>query len=323
MKRILILIAFFLPLSAAAQLVDNLEGTSGSGLGPGKALYVTQNNAVTGGKVTRVDTKSGATSTFAEGLPTSGLFAAAGFGGAVDVTFIGRTAYVLVTGVAAPFGNGINGIYRIEGPNSYSIIADIGAWASALENLPTEFPYVIATGIQYSIEAYKGGFLVSDGHHNRILFVTLSGEISEYYDFGSDVVPTGLDVKGQKVYMAAAGPVPHVPETGAVYGFRPNGSQAFALASGEPLIVDVERSANIVYAISQGIWEPPPGCEVDPAPCAGAPATSDSGALVRINDGEFEVLASDLDLPTSLEVIRKSAYVVTLSGQIFKFEGVR
>jgi len=78
--------------ATAYRLVTGLEGGSGSTIGPDGALYVTENAA---GRVTRVDPRTGATTTYASGLPK--LIPAAGFGGPVDIAFVGRTAYVLVT----------------------------------------------------------------------------------------------------------------------------------------------------------------------------------------------------------------------------------
>src|SRR5262245_37059199 len=78
------------PLSAAAQFVTGLAGASGSGIGPGGALYVTEGAA---GRISRVDPKTGEVTPFASGLPLSIV----GIGGAIDVAFIGSTAYVLVT----------------------------------------------------------------------------------------------------------------------------------------------------------------------------------------------------------------------------------
>ena len=60
-------------------------------------------------------------------------------------------------------------------------------------NPPSGFPIVVATGVQYALETYRGGFLVTDGHHNRVLRVTLDGTITQLIAFG-DVVPTGLAV---------------------------------------------------------------------------------------------------------------------------------
>ena len=45
---------------------------------------------------------------------------------------------------------------------------------------------------------------------------------------------------------------------------------------------------------------------------------------MKVNgNGFFTVVAHGLNRPTSLEFIRNTAYVVTLTGEIWKVEGVR
>jgi sugar lactone lactonase YvrE len=103
-------------------LVTGLQGGSGSTIGPDGALYVTESAA---GRITRVDPQTGATTTYASGLPQ--LIPAAGFGGPVDVAFLGRTAYVLVTLVGPDVGGrDVVGIYRVDGPDRFTVVADIG-----------------------------------------------------------------------------------------------------------------------------------------------------------------------------------------------------
>ena len=75
------------------------------------------------------------------------------------------------------------------------------------------------------MERYRGGFLVTDGHHNRVYRVTLDGDVSEFIAFGN-IVPTGLEVLGNTIYMAEAGPVPHQPADGKVVAFSPGSSTA-------------------------------------------------------------------------------------------------
>ena len=83
----------------ATLLTSGLEGSVGSTVGPGGALYVTEGAA---GRISRVDPVTGAVTTFAAGLPQT--IPVIGLGGPVDVAFIGSTAYVLVTlGDRAPF----------------------------------------------------------------------------------------------------------------------------------------------------------------------------------------------------------------------------
>lgn len=299
--------AFSHSSAAPAQLVSGLQGASGSTIGPGGALFVTEGAA---GRISRVDPKTGDVTTFADGLPPSII----GIGGAIDVAFFGSTAYALVTLVDDPlFPTGaVNGIYRVDGPNSFTVIADLGAYN--LSHPPSGFDFFVGTGVLYSIEAYRGGFLVTDGHLNRVLHVTRDGEINVFMAF-DNIVPTGLDVSGNTVYMAEAGPVPHLPENGKVVTFEPQSTAATEMASGARLLVDVEFGrGNALFALSQGVFG-----GGDP----GAPALPNTGALVRVNrNGTFSEVANNLNIPTSLEIIGSTAYVVTLTGEIWTIDNV-
>src|SRR5262249_22965226 len=205
----------------ASRLVSGLQGATGSTVGPGGDLYVTE--ALTG-TISRVDPKTGEKETFATGLPPRVIR----IGGAVDIAFIGHTAYVLVTLVGPDVGgSGTVGIYRVDGPNSFTVIADIGAFA--VQN-PPNTPFTVPTGVQYSLEVYREGFLVTDGHHNRVLHITLCGEITEFATF-DNIVPTGLAVSGKTVYVAQAGPVPYPTENGKVVAIHP---QAVAIIPPSP-----------------------------------------------------------------------------------------
>jgi sugar lactone lactonase YvrE len=279
---------------------------SGSAIGPGKALYVTDGP---GGRVLRVDPDTGAVTTFASGLPPA--IPEVGIGGAMDVAFIGSTAYVLVTLVGPALGQAdvINGLYRIENDGAATPIADIGKWS--IENPPAT-SFFVPSGVQYALEKFRGGFLVTDGHHNRVLRVTRSGEISELRAFGN-IVPTGLEVRGRTIYMGQAGPIPHLPENGKVVRFTPT-SAATEVASGAPLIVDVEFGlGRRLYALSQGIWDLPVIPENE-----GAPASPNTGRLLRVKGGSFTSVVEGLDRPTSLEFIHKTAYVITLTGKVIR-----
>ena len=289
----------------AVLLASGLEGASGSTIGPGGALYVTEGAA---GRVSRVDPKTGGVTTFASGLPPSLI----GIGGAIDVAFIGKTAYVLVTLVGSDVGgSSVVGIYRVDGPNSFTVVADIGEFSLAN---PPNTSFFVPTGVQYALETYRGGFLVTDGHHNRVLRVTLDGEITELIAF-DNIVPTGLAVSGNTVYMSEAGPVPHLPENGKVVSFSPKSPSATEVASGARLLVDVEFGrGRKLYALSQGIWD---------GAGEGSPAQPNTGALVEVNgNGTLTVLLDGLDRPTSLEFIGNTAYVVSLSGEVWKIDGV-
>jgi hypothetical protein len=291
---------------SASLLVTGLQGALGSTVGPDGALYVTEGLA---GRISRVDPETGEITTFASGLPPR----IARLGGAMDVAFIGHTAYVLVTLVGSDIGGSATvGIYRVDGPDTFTVIADIGAFA--LQN-PPQTPFGVPTGVQFALEPYGHGFLVTDGNHNRVLRVTLDGKVTEFLAF-DNIVPTGLAVSGNTVYMAQAGPVPHLPQDGKVVSFGRRSPSVTEVGSGAPLLVDVEFGrGRILYALSQGDF-PIGGRD-------GFPALPNTGALVKVNrDGTFTVIIEGLNQPTSLEVIGNTAYVVNLAGEIWKIDNV-
>jgi hypothetical protein len=288
-------------------LVSGLQGSFGSTVGPGGDLYVAEGVAR---RVSRVDPETGEVTTYASGLPAQVI---PGAGGATDVEFRGGTAYVLVQFIGTFLGgpDDVNGIYRVDGPDSFTLIADIGAFNVAH---PPDTDFELPTGVQTSFQAFRNGFLVTDGHLNRMLRVTLDGDISVLRAF-DNIVPTGLETWGNRIYMAEAGPLPHLPENGRIVSFTPTSSDAELVASGGPLLVDVERGRGAtLYGLAQGTWQ---------GQMAGDPALPNTGQLLEVNgEGTFTVVAEGLDRPTSLEIIKNTAYVVTLGGEIWKIENI-
>ena len=295
-----------------SRLVTGLEELQGSTIGPGSDLYVT---APLAGSIWRVDRKSGKKSLFATGLPARNPDPYFQGSGVVDVAFLGGTAYALVTGVAPDLGgNDIVGIYRMDGPNNFTVVADIGAWSEAH---PPATDIFIPTGFQYAMQTYKNGFIVTDGHHNRVLQVGVDGKITELVAFGN-VVPIGLASRGNTVYIGQAGPIPHVPEDSKVFSFTMNSLTPTQLASGAGLshiglLSDLEFGpGGALYGILQGYWN---------GPYEGSPADPNTGALVKVNpDGTFTILKDGLNQPTSLEIIGTTAYVVSLAGEVWTIE---
>jgi len=299
--------ALALPQAAQAQLASGLEGSMGSTVGPDGALYVAESAA---GRITRIDPTTGAKSTFAEGLPAT--LPGAPMGGTVDVAFLGGTAYALVTMVDAFLGGSdVVGIYRIDASGNHEPIADIGGFTIAN---PSPTVWFLPSGVQYAMEPWRGGFLVTDGHHNRVLRVKLNGEVSEFRAFGN-IVPTGIEVQGATVYMARMGANPHSPAAGQVLAFGPKSPSEKVVAAGAPMLVDVERGrGQTMFALAQGIWD---------GIGEGSPAEPDTGSLVRVNgDGSFSTVADGLDRPTSMEIIGNTAYVVTLLGEVWAIDDI-
>jgi hypothetical protein len=166
---------------------------------------------------------------------------------------------------------------------------------------------------------YKGGFVVTDGHHNRVLPATLDGTITEIATF-TNLVPTGLEVRGSHVWITQAGPVPHVPETGRVLELDRR-SGPTVVAKGASLLIDVELGPrHQLYALSQGQWN---------GVAEGAPALPNTGRLERVTrSGGLEPVTDGngnavvLDRPTSMEFVGGTAYVVSLSGDVYTVDGL-
>jgi hypothetical protein len=289
----------------AELFVSGLQGSSGSTIGPGGDLFVAEGAT---GEIARIDIKTGEVSTYATGLPPSII----GIGGVTDVAFIGGTAYAIVTLVGPQFGTEDEvGVYRIDGYDEHTLIANLGEFTLAN---PTETDFFVDMGVFYSIEVFRGGFIVADAHHNRLLSVTTDGDISILRNY-ENIVPTGLDISGNTIYMAQAGPIPHNPEDGKVVAFGPKDSGVTTLGSGARLVVDVEFGrGQSLYALSQGIWD-----EV----MEGSPALPNTGSLLKVeDDGTFTVVVEELDRPTSMEFVKNTAYIITLAGEIWTIENV-
>ena len=289
-------------------LADGLQGSVGATIGPDGALYVPEAEL---GQITRIDPSNGNATTFASGLPHREIF----IGGAIDVAFVGSTMYVLVTVVGPDVGgNSVVGIYRLNRSGDFSVFADLGTWSI---DHPPATAFDLPDGVQFALQPVADGFLVTDGHHNRVLRVSSTGEITQRMQF-PNIVPTGLAVTHGTVFMAEAGPIPHNPADGKVVSFplNPAGPNAHGVASGYSLLVDVEPGPDgALYALSQG---DSPG-NVPPA----SPAAPDSGELLLLNrNGSFTELVDELDLPTSLDFVGSTAFVTTLNGEVWKITNV-
>ena len=302
------------PASPTAELfASGLHGTIGATIGPDGALYVAE-GAI--GQITRVDTTTGVKTAFATGLP--GRFPFVPLGGVMDVAFIGKKAYVLASVTPAK-----SGIYEVvNGTVGAEPLADLGQFS--LDNPPVDrgFVWSVPTGLQFALQPVHDGFLVSDGHHNRILKATLGGTVTEELSL-ANVVPTGLEMRGNHVYIAEVGPVPVVGQplpVGRVTSFDRNPPRALPrttsdvreIAAGSTMVIDVEFGPRGgMYALSQGV----PTVGIDP----GDTSIPNTGRLLRVNaNGTFTVLVDGLNQPTSLDFVNDTAFVVGLQGQVWK-----
>ena len=113
------------PVPRSHLLVSGLDGAMGSTVGPDGALYVVESAA---GRISRVDPRTGRQDDLRQ-RPARRVLDT---GGAMDVAFVRHRAYVLVTLVSPDVGGrDVDGIYRVDGPDRVTVVADIGTWSLA------------------------------------------------------------------------------------------------------------------------------------------------------------------------------------------------
>ncbi len=193
-------------------LADGLQGSVGATIGPDGALYVPEAAARPDHTHRSHDRQR---HDVRKWTPASGDPPRWG-----DRRRVRRTTmYVLVTVVGPDVGgNSVVGIYRRDGSGGFSVFADLGTWSI---DHPPATAFDLPDGVQFALQPVPDGFLVSDGHHNRVLHVSSTGEITQRIQF-TNIVPTGLAVTHGTVFLAQAGPIPHVPATGKVVSFPLN-----------------------------------------------------------------------------------------------------
>jgi hypothetical protein len=293
---------------------------SGSTIGPDGALYVTHSLR---GKLLRIDPTSGAATVVGRGLPKQ--IPGFGVGGPMDVSFIGDVAYVMVSVAGADAGgpDALMGIYRLKKNGRFAVLADLGTWSR--EHAPKDPDWFVGQGVQYAMDVWRGGLLVTDAHLGRVIRVNRQGRISELVGFAStDSVPLGLEVVDGRVFLTTAGPIPHQPFTAKIRQVRRNGTTKVVGTWGpgyrgnRGLIVDVEEDDGPMYGLLQGYWDLEPTPENE-----GFPAAHDTGEIVVVRGaGTFRTVVRKLDQPTSMELVGDVAYVVTYTGTVLRIEGL-
>lgn len=292
---------------------------TGSAVGPDHALYVP--NAIEGTLV-RVDPATGAATVVGTGLPERVI----PIGGAMDVAFAHGRAFALVSIAGADVGvpDAKMGLYRLDDDGKFDLFADIGTWAAA--NPPADPDSFIPQGVQYSVDAGRDGFVVSDAHHGRLIAVDRHGAVSSFHEFPTtDSVPTGLTVARGRAYVATAGPIPHLPSTSRILELREGREPSLVAAWGpgyaghSGLIVGVAPGpGNRLFGLLQGFWDLP-----DDPSNEGFPAAPDTGEIVEVDaGGAFRTIVAGLNQPTSFEIINYAAFVVTLDGTILRVDSV-
>jgi hypothetical protein len=265
--------------------IGQCEQAAGPPAGPGPYT-----GSPTGGRISKV--VDGVRVTVNDKFASSQTSEAFGFlvSGVADVAFIGNTLYALVGGGGCSHGvlNHPNGIYRVDGNNTPTLIADLGAYQMSHPVAHPEADDFEPDGTWYSMVAVRGSLYAVEPNHGELDKITPSGAISRVADISASqghIVPTSVASHGV-FYIGNLNTFPITPGSSKILQVTPGG-QVHTVATGLTTVLGVafdDRGRMYVLENTVTPGFPDPG----------------HGDIVRISGGRKEVIVSGLALPTAM-----------------------
>jgi hypothetical protein len=250
-----------------------------------------------GGLTARISkiTPAGSVSTVLEGLPSSQTSPALGslVSGVADVKFIGRTLYALESGAGCSHGlvGTTNGVYRVNGDGTWTLVADLSAFQKAHPVKNPEEDDFEPDGTWYSMVAVRGALYAVEPNHGELDRISTSGSISRLVDISASqghIVPTAIGYHGN-FFVGNLNTFPIQPGSSRVLKITPSGQlKTWIMGLTTVLGVAFDRQGRL-YALENTTCA---------APCFPTPFT---GKVVRLSrNGTVATIASGLMLPTAM-----------------------
>ena len=240
----------------------------------------------------------------------------------MDVAFIGRTAYVLVTLVSGDIvGRALGdasdavGIYRLERDGSFTVVADLGAWS--VDN-PPPTAFFVTTGVQYSMQRFRVG-----SWSPTAITTGCCGSIATARSAPSSRLRTscrpGSRGVGKRVLFTESGRFPTTRRTGRSSSLIPGPERPESWPAGRAW------SSTSSGARGEDLCALPGPVGRRRGGFAGAPnrtavTVQRDGSLRPVVDRSGAELV--LDRPTSLEIVGDTAYVVSLAGNVVRIDNL-
>ena len=244
--------------------------------------------AATGGRISKVDS-NGVRTTVTDQFPSSQTSENL-VSGVADVAFIGDTLYAITAGSGCSHGvpNTDNGIFRVGGDGSITLVADLSAFQKAHPVAHPEADDFEPDGTWYSMVAVRGSLYAVEPNHGELDRITTGGAISRVADISASqghIVPTSVAYHGV-FYVGNLNTFPIEPGASKILQITPGGSVS-TVATGLTMITGVAfDSRGRMYVLENTVT-------------AGFP-TPGEGEIVRITGGKKEVIVSGLALPTAM-----------------------
>jgi hypothetical protein len=260
--------------------------------------------AQTGGRISKV--VNGQRVTVNDKFPTSQTSPNLGnlVSGVADIAWVGGTMYALVAGGGCSHGvtGEPNGIYRVNGNNTPTLVADLGAFQVANPVAKPNPPDFEPEGTWYSMIAARGSLYAVEPNHGELDRITTSGQISRVSDISASqghIVPTVIADHGN-FYVANLDTFP-IEGDSKVLKITPSGYVkpiAFGLSAVLGIAID---NRDRIYVLENTVGQAGP--------------TPGFGDIVRIDpSGKKTIIASGFDLPTGMTMGPDGALYVSVWG---------
>jgi len=243
-------------------------------------------------RISKIDAHGNVT-TVIDGLPSSETSPNLGklVSGVADVKFIGDTLYALTAGSGCSHGlqGTTNGIFKVNGNNTWTMVADLSAFQKANPVANANPPDFEPDGTWYSMAVVRGEFYAVEPNHGELDVVSTDGTIRRIADISATqghIVPTAVAYHGN-FYVGNLNIFPIVDGSSVILKITPSG-EVKTMVSGLTTVLGVAfDSQNRMY-----ILENTTGPNLNPTP--------DSGKVVRVQGNGLEEIATGLSLPTAI-----------------------
>lgn len=261
--------------------------------------------AQTGGRISKV--VDGTRVTVNDKFATSQTAATQGnlVSGVADIAWIGSTLYAITAGGGCSHGvtGKPNGVYRVNGNATPTLVANLSAYQMAHPTAVIEEDDFEPDGTWYSMVALRGALYAVEPNHGELDKITTGGAISRVADISASqghIVPTAMDVHGN-FYVGNLNTFPIHTGSSKILKITPSG-YVTPVAWGLTTVLGVafdKRDRMYVLENTVGRDFPEPGY----------------GEIVRVDpSGAKTVVLNGLPLPTGMTFGPDGALYVSILG---------
>ena len=257
---------------------------------PGAGPYT---GSPTGGRISKIS-PTGVRTTITSKLPSSQTNPGLGsfVSGVADVAFVGNTVYGLLSGAGCSHGvaSTTNGIVKIGGGGSFSLIADLSSFQKANPVKNPEPDDFEPDGTWFSMVNVGGDFYALEPNHGELDHITTSGAITRVADISASqghIVPTAMVYHDGSFLVGNLNTFPIKDGSSKILRITLDGKVSVWATNLTTVLGLTFDNQNRLYVLEStvGAQFPTPG----------------KGRIVRINeDGKREIIATGLTNPTAI-----------------------